>query len=235
VILWDVETSSQRRVLCRQKYPVIAVAFTADGKRIATAGRRVQLWDVEHGNQVWGLSDRESYFSIAFSPDQKSLAYGTNGLIRLCDVASAEPTGKLLAEKGMVYQLDYSPNGKWLAAATSDGTLTLWDTTQQSRRKWVAADQSALFSATFSSDGKYLASGGRERVIRIWTVPALELVDEFYGADETILSVKLSPDAQHLASGTYDGTIQYWDLETPLSSTEVSNTDQPAIPAPQSP
>lgn len=210
-ILWDVGTRKRQMVLAGHGDPMIDVAFTADGSLVATAGSHIQLW--KQGHQIWATPHSQLFFAIAFSPDQESLACGTKDLIRICDVTDSESFTDLSVQKGMVYQVEYSPDGKWLASASSEGQLSLWDVKDHvKKRVVVTADNSALFAAAFSPHGTYLVTGGRERVIRTWTVPDLQLVDERYGPTETVLSVRISPDGKRLASGSYDGKIHLWSL-----------------------
>jgi WD40 repeat protein len=210
-IVWDVATQQSRMVLTGHGDPMIDVAFSADGSLLATAGSHIQLW--KDGQQLWETPHSQLFFAVAFAPDQKSLACGTKDQIRYCDVATGQSKVSPIDQTGMVYQLAYSPDGNWLASASSDGKLTLWDVKRQRQQAVVTADSSALFATTFSPDGKQLFTGGRERVIRTWSVPKLELLNERYGPQETILSVSLSPDGKHLASGAYDGKIHLWSLD----------------------
>ncbi len=163
-IVWDVPTQQSRMVLTGHGDPMIDVAFSADGSLLATAGSHIQLW--KDGRQLWATPHSQLFFSVAFAPDQKSLACGTKDLVRYCDVATGESKVKSIDQTGMVYQIAYSPDGNWLAFASSDGKLTLWDVKGQRQQGVVTADSSALFATAFSPDGKHLITGGRERVIR---------------------------------------------------------------------
>lgn len=209
-ILWDVAKRERQAVMTGHGDPVIDVAFSTDGRSLATAGSHIQLW--QRGQQIWETPHSPLYFAIAFAPNHQSLACGTNDLIRIYSVKDPGSFTDLQERQGMVYQVDYSPDGKWLASASSKGQLSLWDVKQQAKQGAVTADASALFAAAFSPDGTQLITGGRERVIRSWTVPDLELVDERYGPEETVLAVRISPDGKYLATGSYDGKIHLWTL-----------------------
>ncbi len=211
VIIWNVGTQEKRMVLVGHRDPIIDVAYSADGSLIATAGSHIQLW--KQGHEVWSTPHSQSFFSIAFSPDQKTLACGTKDLIRICSVANAEPLVNLTDNRGMVYQLEYSPDGNWLGSASSDGRLSIWDVKRRKNSREVTADNSALFAMAFSSDGKHVVTGGRERVVRTWSVPNLQLIAERYGPQETVLTVRISPEGKHIASGSYDGKIHLWSLQ----------------------
>lgn len=68
-----------------------SVAFSPNGKILASGGGAIKLWDVGSGKELKSLASdlMEVVSSVAFSPDGKTLASATdNGRIRLWDVAS---------------------------------------------------------------------------------------------------------------------------------------------------
>ncbi len=70
------------------------MAFSPDGKRLATGGREhiVKLWDAATGQELLTLKGYLGYVSsVAFSPDGKRLVAGSNEpTVRLLEAATEQ-------------------------------------------------------------------------------------------------------------------------------------------------
>src|SRR3954454_9249851 len=70
----------------------------------------------------------EGVTSVAFSPDGKMLASGSNDeTIKLWDVQAGKEHATLKGHTNEVTSVAFSPDGKTLASASLDGTVRLWD------------------------------------------------------------------------------------------------------------
>src|SRR5581483_9596220 len=91
--MWDMQTGGLLRSLTGYEADVRSVAFSADGRILATASQTLTLWDAKAGSLLRTLSEHGQPVSvISFSPDGQTLASGhDDGSLRLWDV----PTGQL--------------------------------------------------------------------------------------------------------------------------------------------
>jgi WD domain, G-beta repeat len=115
---------------------VNAVAFSPDGKLLATAGDdgTVRLWNPSTGQPVGApilasTGPGNYVHAVAFSPDGKLLASADgDGTVRLWNPSTRQRVGAPLPADpgGNVVAVAFSPDGTLLASAAADGTVRLW-------------------------------------------------------------------------------------------------------------
>lgn len=114
--------------------------------------------------------------------------------------------------EGSVLGLAFSADGKWLASASSDRTVRLWNL-ETGRVGWVLRGHAdKVWCVAFSPDGSLLASGGDDRTIRLWKTVTGEPVATLEGHTDRVNSVIFSPDGKRLASGGKDKSVRVWDV-----------------------
>jgi WD40 repeat protein len=155
---------------------VNSVAFSPDGKRIASGGQdgKVLVWDAEKGGAA--LLRLQGHVgtvtSVAFSSDGKRIASGGgwDGTVRVWD---AEKGGAaripIQAHTDRVTTM-FSPDGKPIALVTDlEGKVPLWDAEKGSATlRSLQGFTRAVTTLAFSSDGKRIASGGLDKTVRVW-------------------------------------------------------------------
>jgi WD40 repeat protein len=105
----------------------------------------------------------------------------------------------------------FSPDGKYLALGSMDGTVILWDVIQREQVAALNGHKWAVLSVAFSPDGKYLASGSMDDTVILWDVIQRKQVAILTGHTSWVCSVSFSPDGKYIASGSDDNTVIIWD------------------------
>jgi RNA polymerase sigma factor (sigma-70 family) len=202
---------------------VLGIAFSPDGKRMATGGydndrgnEFARLWDVEtgkelrrffHGKRSYGIR------SLAFSLDGKTLAtLGENSgsTLRLFDVDTGKERrafpkdGDVRTTRGCVA---FSPDGSTVAAACA--SIRLYDATTGKERLRIDRRASDLH---FTDGGKTLTAAVDGAIYRWDTTTGKMLTPD--AGDSGVVQVLISADGSRVVTRGQDGDAHLWDGTT---------------------
>jgi WD40 repeat protein len=191
---------------------------------MATEAPALKVWDAHSGREdVKMRGDATEAFGAAFSPDGRWIATGEHrGAITVWDPTTGKAEHELNTRYGRVYSLTFSPpDGRRLAALTTEGMVIVYDTTQ-----WDAAPLyfqahhvSVRGSLAFDSEGKRLVMPGDDNTVNIWDAtftetPPSEPLLLLRGHTKQVWGVAFSPNGHWVASGGEDNTVRIWDAAT---------------------
>jgi WD40 repeat protein len=226
--VWDVTGTFPRLIhppLRGHQDQVYRVAFSHDGKRLATAGfdKRLILWDIQSGDKLAVLEKHADQLrDVAYSPDGDYLAsVDADGFAFLFTL---ETNGLPGASTKVVHYLDgkaqasavaFRPGTNQWATAGYDGTVSLWDYTGNRLGTLVAGNK--LYRLAFSPDGKSISALGRKWIFT-WPVSAFQS-SQVEPADVLKIegtgycpSLAYSPDldGSQIAVGCKDGKVRLY-------------------------
>ncbi len=187
---------------------LFALAVSPDGRFLATSA-----WNAKDGNQVrvWELADGKIQLrsaliaessridTLAFHSDS-AIPYLSGGgekkWIRVWDWNSGASQKTFVGHLERITCVRYSPNGKWIASSSTDGTVRVWEAFDLQKID-VAETQrfsdhpTSVLSIDFSTDSRRIASGDGAGNVYVWKINESGVVrDE---VEEIRLSIQGEP------------------------------------------
>jgi WD40 repeat protein len=225
-ILWDVSPGQATRILKGHCGLVTSVAFTVDGKTLASGSHdhTIRLWEPGSGRlraQLKGHAD--AVLSVAFTAAGRTLASGSaDGTVKLWDVAAGTEQQTFRGHAGPVTSVVFSPDGRILASGSGDNTVKLWDAATGRLTVPLTGHSDEVTSLVFSADGRTLASGSADKTVKLWDVARGKEVGSLRGHAGAVTSVTFSRDGHTLASASggrdgeekWFGEVKLWDVST---------------------
>jgi WD40 repeat protein/Leucine-rich repeat (LRR) protein len=217
VRLVDLETGKQRHAMKGHESFVRVVAFSPDGKHVASgtggfAQTELFLWDAGTGMKVRQLARGGAMIDgLAFTPDNKTLVVAANGDgIRLFDVETGGERPKLVHTED-VTRVAVSPDGATVAAGGGFSSLglndvTVWDLKGGKRLHTLTGHPHNISDLAFGPDGLLVVRAGRTHLWNATTgKPVRVLTEGVYRA--------LSSDGKWLVAETERG-VERFDTAT---------------------
>jgi serine/threonine protein kinase/WD40 repeat protein len=230
VVLFDPRTMKPVKVFGSASGPICQLAFSPDGKRLATASRWAEdgaaVWDVEKGKQIFRLKQKGDCLSIQYSPDgDRLLTVGEDHKPTVWDANSGEELRKLPAQDQPVcYDVTFSADGKQIVTHAAEGAVKVWNaqtwdeviTLPGPERVTENLAEWRHLPLAVSPDGKWLAAGSRSG-FKIWATDTWKVQCE---RDTLATWLAFAPDGRSLLTGSHEGwwrpwhTVARWDTQT---------------------
>jgi tetratricopeptide (TPR) repeat protein len=233
VKFWDVQTGKLRWMLKLNHSPE-SIAFSPNGAIMATGyyNGELELLFTRTGKRIRGLKVRAAadIFSMAFSPDGKTLATGSGdpvlpipSEVKLWDIQ----TGKQLKwnqkeNRNEMLLVAFSPDGQTLVTVGRRGMISqvseikFWNLQTGKLKRRSKEFRGGIHSIAFSSDGRMLVSAGKNGELKLWNIMTgkLEWTSKLKKEGMPI-SIAFTLDSRMLAVGNSDGTVQAWQRGFP--------------------
>src|SRR5262249_22504427 len=119
-------------------------------------------------------------------------------------------------------RLAFSPDGRWLAAASEAGRLRLLEARTGKLAHALTGDLVGLYCVNFSPDSRYLIAGGgsfqpapgREHRALVWDLRTRKQIARLEGHTRAVIGAAFAPKNALVATSSADNTVRVWDGKT---------------------
>lgn len=197
------------------EHQVWALALSPDGRTLASGDRsgNVRLRDLDSGDLKFSVGDGDgAVWWLGFTADGTRLIVADDGGLDILDATTGDKTGGFPQDAGQATRGAVSPDGKVLAAATTDGRVRLFDLDSNTAIGDLDVVDDVVWSAAFSPDGETLAVGSSDEVVSLWDVATGNRLVDLAGHGGGATDVAFLSDGATLAAVDRRGNLHLWDV-----------------------
>ncbi|CAG5099972.1 Similar to Hira: Protein HIRA homolog (Drosophila melanogaster) [Cotesia congregata] len=184
-------------------FPIFSVDIHPDGKRFATGGQAcVNCVRWSAGGLLASGGDDKVIMIWRYHGSGGSASFGGKP-----SVESWRCVSTLRCHEGDVLDLAWAPHSPWLASASVDNSIIIWDASNFPNIIAILKGHTGLVKGvTWDPVGKYLASQSDDKSLKVWSTTdwseTTSISDPFVecGGTTHVLRLSWSPDGQYLVS-----------------------------------
>jgi WD40 repeat protein len=199
----------------RTPIPADVVAFSADGRALATAGSgRIALSNLtENGRLERAINAGSGIADLSFSPDGKHLVTaGADGKGRIWSVSTGRLERTLVGHRDRLTSARYSPDGRLVVTASADHDARVWDAQTGKKRRLLRGHGAIVQDAGFSSDGRWIVTAG-PGTAGLWEVRTGRLLSLLRGHAGPLTAAAFARGGYTVFTAGEDGTVRTYNCD----------------------
>jgi WD40 repeat protein len=197
---------------------VLAIAYSPDGKTIATASedKTVQLWNATTGAREGPpLQHSGPVDAVQFNPKGGQLLTAVHdGKAFVWDLGGQKRLLRAVPHPSIVTTATFNPDGTRITTAGEDGTICFWDAASLAQVGATLKAASPVRVLTFRTDGALLLTGSDDGTAQFWEVSSGKRLDPALREESAVRSVAISRDGKYALTSTSQGISRLWDVDT---------------------
>ncbi|HEX5750585.1 MAG TPA: CHAT domain-containing protein, partial [Archangium sp.] len=119
----------------------------------------------------------------------------------------------LAGHQESISSVSFSPDGKWVVTASSDGTARVWSADGKGEPVVLRGHEDLVKSAAFSPDGKWVVTASWDKTARVWSADGKGEPVVLRGHESVVYSAAFSPDGKWVVTASDDKTARVWSAD----------------------
>lgn len=240
VRVWDTATGSPLRVLFKGTAAITDVKWTRSGFiAFSSEDCKVYVYAASdwkcvrvlqsHGHWVNSIalssewSTRFACYSHILGEEYRSMSQNLTEMLATCSddhtmclynlqtiASDGKEVARMTGHVKPINHVCFSPNGLYLASASFDRTVRIWN---GRTGKFIAKFRnhvSDVYQVCFSSDSKFLVSCSKDTTCKVYSMSRKEMIRDLPGHADEVYTVDWSLDGTMAASGSKDRLVKIW-------------------------
>ena len=214
--IWDAHTGKTFVTYGEHRAGVIAVSWSPNGEKIASASDVVvQVWNPSGDALISYAGFNHGVQTLAWSPNSTLLAIGVRDNIVYVHDYTKGQTDKQHAinyreHPDFVQSLAWSPDNKLIASASNDKKVRVWNPYMGQTLLTYTGHQYAVKAVAWSPDGIHIASAGVDETVHIWDARTGQVSFTYKGHFAVIYALAWSHTGRYVASGDAHNLVHVW-------------------------
>lgn len=201
-----------------ERYNVSVVDYSNDGNYFATLSadcRESRLYNAQTKKAIARVNRHQGEVScVGIDPLSRYMfSCGDDGKTFAVDVKSGKLVFTLPHHADTINDIAFSKNGNWVATASYDKKILLFNLVTMSAKEKLRAHSTAVTKVKFFDKNKLISIDKNSKVI-IWNIYSGKVIERLQGIHDDITELTISSGDKFLFLGTKLGYVLVYDLNT---------------------
>ena len=180
-------------------------------------------WRVQVARQAWETRNANLFRDVLSQPTAKGARSDLRGFEwhYLWNILHPKAPA-LRGHRSYVGDVTYAPDGRFVATASDDGTVRIWETESHAVVATLDDHSSCVNQVVFAPDGSWFATSSCDHTVRTWDLKTFRSMNTFGPHENAVFGLAISPDGKTIAAGLGRGKLEsrgkcdvvLWDVAT---------------------